>query len=338
MKKKIFFYSLLILFLFVFAELATRIVYWTNDFFSPSLLVRSDELGWIPVPNQQIVRKFRDYGNIEYRTVDRGFRVFGNVNTDKAKLFTIGDSYTHAAQVSNGDAYYDWIGKEDPHLELFVFGCNGYGTYQESLVIDKYYEEIQPDIILWQLCGNDIIDNSYELECDSLYYNQYMLRPYYSPNGAYTAYPRKGLWKCSPYLKIVQAINVVSHVSNFLLNERPFSKKYYYMNHHPAYQDAVENTLSLYIQAIANRDRTTFVFFSVDDSPWVPEIMAELTERENVYYIDNILQRLKQAEKEGHAIQGPSQEGHWNKDGHQIVGRVIYDCMISNNILSSYNK
>ena len=181
--------------------------------------------------------------------------------------------------------------------------------------------------------SNDIIDNSHDLECASLHYNQYLRRPYYHENGIFSAYPRKGFWKYSPTIKIVRSLNVLVHLTYYLATDKPFSRACENLDDHPAYPEALESTKSHIKHALTDRDRTSFIFFAVDDTPWIGEVMADCTQRNNVSFISDVRQSLDQAEKDGLDIQGPALEGHWNPRGHQLVGETIYDFAIAEGIL-----
>ena len=64
------------------------------------------------------------------------------------------------------------------NVEVFAYGGSGYGTLQESLVVDHYLPIVRPDLVLLQVSYNDFINNSFELERASYYNNNFLLRPY----------------------------------------------------------------------------------------------------------------------------------------------------------------
>jgi len=80
----------------------------------------------------------------------------------------IGDSYTHAVEVSRTKTYYEILATYLP-FECFAYGAAGYGTLQEYLLLEKYMNIIDPDNIILQLCSNDIIDNYSAMEKISTY-------------------------------------------------------------------------------------------------------------------------------------------------------------------------
>ena len=89
----------------------------------------------------------------------------------------IGDSFTHATAVSD-DLTYHALLAQLLDVEVFAYGAGGYGTLQELMILDRYIDIIRPDVILWQYCANDFINNDNELERLSLVNNNGWVRPY----------------------------------------------------------------------------------------------------------------------------------------------------------------
>jgi len=107
----------------------------------------------------------------------KGKQIFGNPSSRKFKIFFIGDSFTAGPQVEEKYMYYNVI-RDNLDAEIFVYGGSGYGTLQEYIVLDKYLDYINPDLIVLQVCGNDFINNLWQLERASLYNNNVAVRPY----------------------------------------------------------------------------------------------------------------------------------------------------------------
>jgi hypothetical protein len=97
-------------------------------------------------------------------------------------ILFIGDSFTHAHEVSTGQAYFDVF---EEHVKnqysVYAAGIGGFGNLQEYLLLVSVFEEVKPDIVMWQLCGNDVDNNVYELDNASFYNNQ-RPRPYLNVN------------------------------------------------------------------------------------------------------------------------------------------------------------
>jgi len=135
------------------------------------------ELGWTIVPNTKLSTNQRGYGDVTFSTHEHGFRRYGDVKSTKRKVLVIGDSYTFADTVNDGEAYYDRLA-EKLDAEVFAFGCNGYSTLQELIILKRHFESIDPDLVIWQLCDNDFVNNSLDLESKDLLQSNMMVRPY----------------------------------------------------------------------------------------------------------------------------------------------------------------
>jgi len=116
-------------------------------------LIRLDKkLGWVVPENYSFKGTEKDiWGKtypVEIKTGRYGFRMFGDVNSGKPKILFIGDSFTNAFTISNDKTYYGIIGEAFP-VEIFAYGEGGYGTLQEYMILDEYFDLIKPDIIVW---------------------------------------------------------------------------------------------------------------------------------------------------------------------------------------------
>ena len=77
-------------------------------------------------------------------------------------------------------------------FQVFSYGCGGYGSLQEYMILDKYIDIIDPNIIIIQTSSNDISDNYLDLEKISLANNNFMLRPYLINGDIEYYYPYPG--------------------------------------------------------------------------------------------------------------------------------------------------
>jgi hypothetical protein len=127
---------------------------------------------------------------------------------DGRRVLFLGDSTTHAHEVSTGAAYYDMVetlGKG--RYSVWAAGVTGYGSLQEHLLLLKIYDEVQPEIIVWQLDSNDVTDNVYELDRASLS-SPMRTRPYLIPSSGQLTLRNPGLL---PF--------TVSHGARFLFSQ-----------------------------------------------------------------------------------------------------------------------
>jgi lysophospholipase L1-like esterase len=118
----------------------------------------------------------------------KGKQIFGDLKTNKLKMFIVGDSFTDGGGVNENFMYYHYL--QNGKTEFFIYGGYGYGTTQEFLVIDRYFDQINPDLIILQVCSNDFINNQWELERGSYFNNNQMVRPYWIDGHIQYKFPR----------------------------------------------------------------------------------------------------------------------------------------------------
>jgi hypothetical protein len=187
-RKLIFKFSLSILILFsplLFGELAlvlTHHIKYNTGLETPYSLESHPELGWYPRKNFSLSYPSKDMAGskfqVNYTSDDKGFRTWGDVNSSKKKILFIGDSFTHARDIDSVKTYYGLFKEE---YEVFAFGASGYGSWQQYIVLERYLNEIRPDLVVWQHHLNDFFDNQFDLD-KSLGFSGFVFdRPY--PNG-----------------------------------------------------------------------------------------------------------------------------------------------------------
>ena len=143
------------------------------------VLVSDDQLGWVLNPEHRILR----YTNRCGEPVERHPPVTRYINRrpkvdGELKVLFLGDSFTHAHEVSTGNAYYDIFEQLGAgKYAVYVAGVSGYGTSQEFLLLKEVLKEVTPDILVLQMDDNDVSNNSFSLD-NSLLWNNQRPRPY----------------------------------------------------------------------------------------------------------------------------------------------------------------
>ena len=126
-----------------------------------------DTLGWRAAPNISYTGAKRTYPAASARQIhtdSEGFRAHGDPGArDKQKVFFLGDSFTQAVQVCDNETYYAILRETRP-IEVFAYGGGGYGTLQESMILERYIDRVKPDVVVLQFCYNDFINNHAALE------------------------------------------------------------------------------------------------------------------------------------------------------------------------------
>lgn len=138
---------------------------------------RFDMVGEIEVKDMG-GRQFKPEDVVTTILGENGFRMWGDTSTDKKKVLVLGDSNTLMVYVWPNQTWFHHLSREFQQSEFFVHGCWGYGTIQQYLVLEKYYDEVRPDLILWQFCSNDYLDNYRPLMYDHPLLHETHYRPY----------------------------------------------------------------------------------------------------------------------------------------------------------------
>ncbi len=180
---KLLFVNLLVLaILSISLELLGRgVAYLTLGPKSDRYIVWEDsQLGWsLNTRGTSQVRQNRCGEEIKHLPPDHPVIVKRPTIEGEQTVLFLGDSYTHAHEVSSGQAYYDvFETMAGGDVSVFSVGVGGYGTLQEFMALEIAYDQIKPDVVIWQLSGNDVENNVFEYEKTSLANNNQRPRPY----------------------------------------------------------------------------------------------------------------------------------------------------------------
>jgi hypothetical protein len=142
-----------------------------------NLLYRYDAtLGWFPIPNTTNV--VNDLRTIVAVHNSRGFREVEPVaGGDKPRILFLGDSYLWGYDAEVAERFTDKLQAKHPEWAVFNCGISGYGTDQEFLLLQRFYDEFKPDLVfLVFTTENDDADNHWNFRHESYY------KPYYTTN------------------------------------------------------------------------------------------------------------------------------------------------------------
>lgn len=306
-------------------ELLLRGWYSVHNRLEPRQWEVYDDWGWRPTPNLSLVYTKAGYGEIVYSSTRDGFRRFGDPQTSKTKVLAVGDSTTQAYQVSDGQAYYDYMADHDPGLELFAFGAGGYGTVQQALAIERYFGEISPDVVVWQLCANDLIDNDWVLESLSPEGNIHMRRPYLEDGRIVHRHPDGRLGWLAERSVVARRLLVVrssllKRTSGTIESELHFD--------HPGLQRALATTrqsIQRVMEAAPGVEFFAFFVPSPEHYDYELEAFAELCRISRLRCLPDVHEAVAAAALSGMRIDGGDNDAHWNGAGHAIAGGVILD-------------
>lgn len=256
-----------------------------------------------------------------------GFRPWGNTRSTQRRLLVIGDSFTNASQVSDDKTYYAvLVNKLAPSWQVFGYGSSGYGTLQEYMVLDRYWDAIKPDAVLWQWCCNDLCNNLFEWENQSSANYCQRPRPYWEQG--------RIVMRCS---REVPVLSRHSHAYQwlwpFVYNRLWFRRDLPVDNpdaNAPMFQKAVAVTGEILAQARKRIGRTPiFAFVALgDETEPYQTAFGRLAANHGIKMVRGIDRRIAQKEAAGIVTTAhPSIGGHWSEEGHVAVAEVLYEAI-----------
>jgi hypothetical protein len=145
----------------VMAEAVVRL--WFPQFMEHDGMFRHDEaLGWTFIPDHKggIVYPGEARHWVEINA--RGFRddpVPGRGRPSRS-LLVLGDSFVSNVSVRDEEVFTELMENSLADTAVLNFGVNGYGQVQQYLLLEKWYPEIDPDLVLVTIyLRNDFRDN-----------------------------------------------------------------------------------------------------------------------------------------------------------------------------------
>lgn len=298
----------------------------------------STSLGWKTTENYHFKGHVPGYGIINYSTTNDGFRVFGDIRTSKIRILVLGDSSTQAFQVSDGDAYYDVLRKKRDDIEIFAYGAGGYGSLQEYLILDAFYDRIRPDLILWQFDGNDLVNNSFELESRSRD-NNHMTRPYLIKGQVEMRYPvQTGNW----ITRFVQSSYVMRflQVSGQALARESLARQAESLlrEGNPFLDEAMAVTAEIMRRVKTRAGKTPVVAFCIGGQQLQSPFYERVCRESGIHFVPGVTEAVMETQVRGVVVNGVEKgrqvDSHFNAVGHAAMGQKLLEYLEVNGLLS----
>lgn len=281
-----------------------------------------DAFGWMARPDYRLdwtvsTLEGEPY-EVHYTTDARGMRPTTR-HGDRPNLLVVGDSFTQAAQANDGETYYNHLG-EALGYDVTAYGVGGYGSLQELMALRYLMESTKPDLVVWQACANDFMNNDYELERQSRLYNVRRRRPYLEDGEIVYRKPFSVLQSLVNRVPRTirfphTAMGLIQRVSAGRLDVEAEEAVELARMDSPEFRASVAATKATFAQAAELLDDTPWVLFNVDAyrTPYqriyerlsgelnIPLVGAGLptpTQRPDLYAADGL---------------------HWSQTGHKVV-------------------
>ena len=117
-------------------------------------------LGWKFISNGKGVMAHRGTPPNVIETNSLGFRDHAPSEKKKKKLMVLGDSFVANIALEDKEVFTEIMEDQLEEYDVLNFGVNGYGQVQEYLLLEKWIDVIDPDVILLIVYPqNDFADN-----------------------------------------------------------------------------------------------------------------------------------------------------------------------------------
>jgi lysophospholipase L1-like esterase len=204
---------------------------------------------------------------------------------------------------------------------VWAYAASGWGTLQEVLAVEELEAELKPDVIIWQMCDNDLFNATPELERALPVYNVGRRRPYLSVDGGVfhavpTEWPRlrhlvdrhwrfgslvAARWRERrlPSAPVAEEIADVEHsgLANTLFAEAA---------------DRTKMAVSRMRHAVGS---TPIIVFASDHRTLTNQVYEVAAQEFGMFWVPDIAQRVDALGRAGRAKDG----SHWSPAGHAAV-------------------
>jgi len=154
------------------AEIALRLFFSARFFIyqdEKTLLYRYDPtLGWFPIPGAR--QRFLASRVFSVANNSQGFRAPEFVSSTKPGIAFLGDSFVWGYDVEAEERFSDRLQARHPEWAVYNLGVSGYGTDQEYLLLQRYFEAYKPRVVFLLYCvETDHDDNSSNVRYGGFY-------------------------------------------------------------------------------------------------------------------------------------------------------------------------
>jgi peptidoglycan/xylan/chitin deacetylase (PgdA/CDA1 family) len=263
-----------------------------------SLAYRHDaELGWFPKADNRVTYTGSRTIHIAHNAM--GFRDREHtLEKTRPRLVFVGDSFVWGYDVEAKERFTEQVQAAFDTIEVLNLGVSGYGTDQSYLLLQKFWDDYDPNAVIYMFSETDVEDNAVNFNYGAYY------KPYYVLGEAGlelrgVPVPRSSIWS-----------RLKSMVG---LHRRPRA------------ENGAEITTHL-ITAMRRFVRSKGASFAVGLIDEHPVVRPHLTkERIPFFDLTHVDQRYRYP---GHGF-------HWTPEGHRLVARAVQAFLIHNGLAST---
>jgi hypothetical protein len=126
------------------------------------MFVYDPELGWGFIPDKRGAIVYPGESQHFVRTNSLGFRDDPPPPPDEeiVRIMVLGDSFVSNVAVMDEDVFTEILERRLERTSVMNFGVNGYGQVQEYLLLERFWDEVRPDLVILVIyIRNDFSDN-----------------------------------------------------------------------------------------------------------------------------------------------------------------------------------
>ncbi len=302
-------------------------------------LISNPELGWAVKPNFHSERTISSYGGykkypVKITTNELGFRKWGNPDSKKTKIFIVGDSLTHSMYASDDKTWYSIFG-ERTEAEVFTYGCSGYGTIQQYLIIKRYFNLIKPDKVIIAFTSNDFdnnIDTGNYDPIENAFGRPYFILDLKNTNNIGDEVPIKNP-NTVPHIKLKRSniktfLCANSYLAYFIITRLGEIKRKYAKEKTPEeieqnYEQSIMRT-KIALNAVKTflPDKTELFLFDFTCDSKAHKNLKQMCDELNIKLISGVDQKIIETDQGKKLMRAPD-GSHLNEDGERIVGEWL---------------
>lgn len=264
-------------------------------------------LGWRHRPLAR-ERHVTDEFDVEVSIHSRGFRgpEWDLARGDgRPRVLVLGDSFAFGWGVEYAESLCGRLATLEPSWKVYDAAVSGFGSDQESLVLDQLVDEIAPDVVLVVFCENDLYENSL-----SVTYGKH--KPWFERSGG--GLELHGVPVPRPWLERIsalwRAVEKTRWEDSFAARPRDVEAEW-------------QLTEDIYRRMRARLGATPLLVASSDAR------LARFARESGVCGHVDLLPALSMGATSG--ASGPvayPKDGHWTPEGHRRVAEVVHGSLV----------